>query len=63
MRKCARISKKEAVAFCWISSDCEVSFLSSGSLMGSCRKEGKGGRGEWEEKRERERKIRGWGRI
>ena len=34
--KWARISKKEAVAFCWISSECEESFLSSGSLMGSC---------------------------
>ena len=42
MRKCARISKKEEVALCWISSECEVSFLSSGSLMGSCREEGKG---------------------
>ena len=52
--KCARISKKEEVALCWISSECEVSFLSSGSLMGSCREEEKGGRGEWEEKRERE---------
>ena len=43
---CARISKKEAVALCWISSECEESFLSSGSLMGSCREEGKRGRGE-----------------
>ena len=43
---CARISKKEAVALCWMSSECEESFLSSGSLMGSCREEGKQGRGE-----------------
>ena len=42
VRKFARISKKEAVPFCWISSECEESFLSSGSLMGSCREKGKG---------------------
>ena len=41
VRKFARISKKEAVAFCWISSECKESFLRSGSLMGSCREKGK----------------------
>ena len=42
VKKFARISKKEAVPFCWISSECEESFLRSGSLMGSCREKGKG---------------------